>query len=110
MKLARWGVCALAAVVSLPVAATGDAAAGRVKADTCIGCHGIPMYTNAYPTYRVPRLGGQSPAYIAAALKAYRAGERSHATMHAQAESLNDQDIEDIAAFLSSAPRHHSGE
>ena len=69
-----------------------------------MGCHGIPKYNNAYPTYRVPKLGGQPAAYLASALKAYRSGERPHPTMHAQAASLSDQDIADIAAFLSSAP------
>ncbi len=84
--------------------AGGDLAAGKIKADTCMGCHGIVGYTNAYPTYRVPRLGGQHPAYLEAALKAYRAGDRKHATMHAQAASMSDQDIADLAAYLSQAP------
>lgn len=108
MNLVRQGLIALAAVLSLPAAAAGDPAAGRTKADTCIGCHGIPFYTNAYPTYRVPKLGGQNAEYLVAALKAYRAGERPHPTMRAQASSLSDQDIDDIAAFLSKAPRHPS--
>jgi len=86
--------------------AAGDVEAGRVKANTCMGCHGIPNYNNAYPTYRVPRLGGQHPEYIMAALKEYRDGKRPHTTMHAQAMSLSDQDIEDIAAYLSKAPAH----
>lgn len=84
--------------------AGGDAAAGQIKADTCMGCHGIVGYSNAYPTYRVPRLGGQHPEYLEAALKAYRAGDRQHPTMHAQASSMSDQDIADLAAFLSQAP------
>ncbi|MEC9364485.1 MAG: c-type cytochrome [Sinimarinibacterium flocculans] len=105
MKFARWGVLALAASLTAPAAfAQGDAEAGRVKSSTCMGCHGIPKYNNAYPTYRVPKLGGQPAAYLASALKAYRSGERPHPTMHAQAASLSDQDIADIAAFLSSAP------
>lgn len=105
MKFARWGVLALAASLIAPAAfAQGDAEAGRVKSSTCMGCHGIPKYNNAYPTYRVPKLGGQPAAYLASALKAYRSGERPHPTMHAQAASLSDQDIADIAAFLSSAP------
>lgn len=105
MKFARWGMLALAACLAAPAAfAQGNAEAGRVKASTCMGCHGIPKYNNAYPTYRVPKLGGQPPAYLAAALKAYRSGERPHPTMHAQAASLSDEDIADIAAFLSSAP------
>ncbi len=35
-----------------------------------------------------------------AALQEYRNGDRPHATMHAQAASLSDQDMEDIAAYL----------
>lgn len=86
--------------------AAGDVEAGRTKANTCMGCHGIPNYTNAYPTYRVPRLGGQHPEYIVTALKEYRSGNRAHPTMHAQALSMSDQDIEDIAAYLAKAPAH----
>lgn len=112
MKFARWGALALAAplaaLLSAPMAsaAEGNAEAGRVKANTCMGCHGIPKYTNAYPTYRVPKLGGQAPEYIVAALQEYKQGNRPHATMHAQAISLSDQDIADIAAFLATAPKH----
>ena len=84
--------------------AAGDAEAGKTKANTCMGCHGIPGYNNVYPTYRVPKLGGQSPAFLAEALKAYRSGERTHPTMRAQAFDLSDEDIEDIAAYLSETP------
>lgn len=83
--------------------AAGDAEAGKVKGYTCTGCHGIPGYNNVYPTYKVPKLGGQNEAYIAAALKAYRAGDRLHETMSAQALSLSDQDIDDIAAWLAAS-------
>ena len=87
----------------LSAQAAGDVEPGKVKADTCMGCHGIVGYTNAYPTYRVPRLGGQHAAYIEAALKAYRSGDRKHTTMHAQAATMSDQDIADLAAWLSQA-------
>jgi cytochrome c553 len=40
--------------------AAGDVAAGKIKAYTCTGCHGIPGYNNAYPTYKVPKIGGQN--------------------------------------------------
>src|SRR5688572_32968547 len=102
----RMPLVALALCAAAPALAAGDPDAGRVKANTCMGCHGIPGYTNVYPTYRVPKLGGQHADYIAAALKAYKNGERPHTTMHAQAESLSDQDIADIAAWLAAAPRH----
>jgi len=84
------------------VLAEGDAQAGRAKAETCLGCHGIEGYKNTYPTFRVPKLKGQHGSYVALALKAYRAGERSHPTMRSQAGSLSDQDIADIATYIDS--------
>nr|WP_222564720.1 cytochrome c [Lysobacter antarcticus] len=68
---------------------------------TCQGCHGIDGYKNAYPNYHVPKLGGQSVDYLVNALTAYQNGTRSHPTMRAQAKGFSDQDIADIAAFLS---------
>lgn len=96
---------ALAAVWLLSasgMAAAGDPAAGAKKAHTCLGCHGVQHYVNTYPSYHVPYIAGQHEAYIISALKAYRAGQRNHQTMQANAGSLSDQDIEDIAAFFSS--------
>lgn len=82
--------------------AAADPEAGRDKFYTCTGCHAIPGYTNAYPTYHVPRLGGQHAAYVIAALTAYKSGDRQHETMHANAATLDVQDMVDIAAYVSS--------
>jgi len=81
-------------------ASAGDPAQGQKKFYTCNGCHGIENYKNAVPNYSVPRLRHQHAAYIVSALHEYKSGERPHATMHAQASSLSDQDIADIAAYL----------
>ena len=81
-------------------AAKGDPQAGEIKAYTCTGCHGIPGYNNVYPTYKVPKIGGQNYEYLVSALQAYRDGERSHATMQQQASSMSDQDMEDLAAYF----------
>jgi cytochrome c553 len=78
----------------------GDAKQGKELAYTCNGCHAIPNYKNVYPTYSVPKLHGQRPQYLVAALKAYKSGERSHGTMHSQAASMSDQDMADVAAYL----------
>jgi cytochrome c553 len=94
----------LASAAGVPVHAAGDPARGEELSYTCLGCHGIPGYKNVYPTYSVPELYGQHPEYIIAALKAYKSGERSHATMHQQAASLSDQDMADIASYLGSQP------
>ncbi len=91
-------------IVATGARAEGDAKAGSVKAIPCMGCHAIPGYSNVYPTYHVPRVGGQHPEYIVAALKAYKARERSHPTMQAQAATLSEDDMKDIAAFFSSKP------
>jgi cytochrome c553 len=84
----------------LPIALEGNADRGQVLAETCAGCHGIPGYYNASPAYHVPKLGGQNADYIEVALQGYRRGTRSHPTMQAQASSLTDQDIADVAAFF----------
>ena len=80
---------------------TGDAAKGKELTYTCRGCHGVTGYKNAYPSYHVPRIGGQSKEYLANALTEYREGKRKHPTMQAQAQSFSAQDIADIAAYLS---------
>ena len=82
--------------------AEGDPSAGQVKAIPCMGCHGIPGYFNVYPSYRVPKLGGQHADYLVSALKAYKEGQRGHRTMQAQAATLSEQDMADIAAFFAS--------
>ena len=92
----------LAALVAQPALAEGDVEAGKQLAYTCLGCHGIEGYRNAYPSFRVPKLGGQKATYLEVALKGYRAGTREHPTMQGQAMSLSDQEIQDVAAYLSS--------
>lgn len=94
-----------AAAAAAPAAATaGNAEHGKAISYTCLGCHGVPGYRNAYPNYSVPKLEGQHAEYIVIALQAYKAGERSHLTMHSQASSLSEQDMADIAAFFSGTP------
>ncbi len=88
-----------------PALAAADEAAierGRTLGGTCLGCHGVPSYTNVYPSYHVPKLGGQHAEYIVAALKAYQSGERKHSTMQAHSARLSEEQIRDIAAYFSS--------
>ena len=94
--------CLALAGLAGPVSTKGDVAKGKTLAYTCTGCHGITDYKNAYPSYRVPKIGGQSEAYLIAALSGYKKGERNHPTMKAQARSFSDADIADIAAYLAS--------
>lgn len=94
-------ICIAAALFSQAAVAAGDPEQGKIKALPCMGCHGVPGYFSVYPSYRVPRLGGQHAPYIVAALKAYKSGQRDHKTMMAQAIDLSDRDMEDIAAYFS---------
>lgn len=91
---------ALGASIATVVHAEGDVEAGRYKSQTCLGCHGIAAYGNVYPSYHVPKLGGQHAEYIVSALQAYKQGQREHPTMKAQAASLSTEDMQDIAAYF----------
>lgn len=92
----------LSALLASAANAEGDVERGQKLGNTCLGCHGIEGYRNAYPSYRVPKLGGQQAGYLQIALKGYRSGMRAHPTMVAQAASLTDQDIADVSAYLAS--------
>jgi cytochrome c553 len=104
-RVSRWSSVWLSAAVSiLPITpvigADGDAARGRQVFEGCKGCHGISGYYNVYPSYRVPKLAGQPAQYIEQALKSYRGRNRVHPTMEANAASLSDRDIADVARYL----------
>lgn len=92
---------AAAAPAPATPAPSGNAGNGRQLAYTCQGRHGVTGYKNAYPSYRVPKIGGQSAQYLTQALTEYRQGKRKHPTMQAQAQSFSEQDIADIATYLS---------
>ena len=91
---------AAAPVLAQQPAPVGNAKAAQQKIAMCEGCHGIPGYRTAYPdVYSVPMLGGQTATYLASALHAYKAKQRSHPSMRGIAASLSDQDIADLAAY-----------
>ena len=94
-----------AVTIGLALAAllgSGTTLAGERPAavETCLGCHAIKGYKNAYPTYHVPKLGGQHAQYIMDALRAYANGERPHSTMHANAVTLSDEEMQAIANWF----------
>lgn len=89
-------------IVSIQTAfAAGNPEAGKVKFLVCAGCHAIPGYSNAFPRFQVPKLGGQHADYLLSSLKAYARGERKHESMNGTAMSLSEADMLDISAFLS---------
>ena len=100
----------LLCLASASAFADGDYKAGKIKAYTCTGCHGIAHYNNTYPSYHVPRIGGQNKEYLVIALQAFKSGQREHKTMNLQAEALSEQDIEDIAVYLAGQTNHLEAE
>ena len=96
---------AFAAAAPVATATSASSAAnpvrGRILAHTCSFCHGVENYTIPYPTRHVPLIGGQSALYIESALKEYAEGHRDFATMQAQGASLTQDQIRDIAAYIS---------
>ena len=90
----------LALVAFFSTASAQDVQRGSAKVQMCVGCHGIVGYQADFPeVYKVPKIAGQDAKYIAAALNAYKSGERKFPTMRGIASSLSDQDIADIAAY-----------
>jgi cytochrome c553 len=74
------------------------------KIAQCQGCHGIRDWKTAFPeVYRVPKLAGQKPGYLVAALKAYKAGDRDFPTMRAIAADLTDEQMQQIAKYYGDA-------
>jgi cytochrome c553 len=89
-----------ASAAAKPAAAPAGAKSVEAKVAMCIGCHGIKGYQASFPEiHKVPMISGQSAKYIAAALNAYKTGDRKHPTMRGIADSLSDQDISDISAY-----------
>ena len=77
-------------------AAAGDAAAGKLLAKNCAGCHG-ETGVGANPAW--PNVAAQKPTYLANTLKAFRAGLRKDPMMAGIVRGLSDANIADLAAY-----------
>jgi cytochrome c553 len=89
--------------------AAGGAKSIESKVAMCIGCHGIKGYQASFPeVHKVPMISGQSAKYIVAALTAYKNGDRKHPTMRGIADTLSEQDMNDIAAYYESHGKEDS--
>ena len=70
----------------------------------CHSCHGYNG-RGAYPVY--PRIGGQKYVYLVNQLKKWRDGSRNNdpmAQMRKVAQKMTDEDIYNVATFLTQAP------
>lgn len=78
--------------------AAGDAAAGKARAATCVGCHGA----NGEGVGPNPKLAGISEAQFVQAIQDYKSGKRANPVMKSMATPLSDQDAANLAAYYSS--------
>ena len=89
----------LAAMMICGPAHGADIAAGKAKAELCIGCHGengISQMEN------IPSLAGQQDQYIQWQLVYFRAGSRKNEQMQPIVEQLNNEDIRNLGAYFAS--------
>lgn len=74
-------------------------------AKNCASCHGADFWSAQSPSY--PRLAGQKQDYLYYALLSYKIKNnpdfgRNNAIMQGQVASLSQQELKDLAAYLSS--------
>ncbi|MEM6406190.1 MAG: c-type cytochrome [Pseudomonadota bacterium] len=96
MQKVLLSVALMLGVVAAPGYAAGDAAAGKAKSATCMGCHGMDGNSPA-PTF--PKLAGQHAGYLYKQLKDYKSGQRANPTMMAMVANLSDTDMQNLAAY-----------
>jgi cytochrome c553 len=78
-------------------AANGNRAAGEHKAAaTCVECHGAQ---DGSPNPEWPTLAGQKVDYLVKQMRKFRDGVRTDPLMSPAAQSLSDEDINDLAAY-----------
>jgi cytochrome c553 len=85
-----------ALVLSAPLYAAGDAAAGKAKSATCVACHGMDG-NSAAPNF--PKIAGQHEGYLYKQLMDFKTGKRVDPTMAGMVAALSKKDMRDLAAY-----------
>ena len=98
MRVASIGLIAAMVAFGLPARAA-DIAAGKAKAELCVGCHGengISQMEN------MPSLAAQPDLFIQWQLVFFRAGTRKNEQMQPIVEQLSNEDIRNLGAYFAS--------
>lgn len=101
MPIARLMLAATVALTSLCVVAQ-DKKPDLVKGEAtysavCVACHGVDGNSG---TPENPKLAGQHPQYLVKQLQEFKSGKRASAIMQGFASTLSDDDMVNIAAWL----------
>jgi cytochrome c553 len=99
-RAVSYALCALALGGSavVPVCAA-DIAAGKEKAELCIGCHGEAGISQ---TENIPSLAAQPDQFIQWQLVFFRSGSRKNEQMQPIVEQTGNDDIRSLGAYFAS--------
>src|SRR5258707_14577413 len=89
---------ALSALAGAPARAA-DIAAGKEKAELCVGCHGEGGISQ---TENIPSLAGQPDQFIQGQLVFFRSGTRKSEEMQPVVEQISNEDIRNLGVYLAS--------
>jgi cytochrome c553 len=98
MRIALVGILSIA-ITCGSFAHAADIAAGKEKAELCVGCHGengISQMEN------IPSLAAQPDLFMQWQLVFFRAGTRKNEQMQPIVEQLNNEDIRNLGAYFAS--------
>ena len=94
------GLLAVASIALINTAqAEGDIETGRELSTQCSACHGTGGMSNSE---QWPNIAGQKESYLIKQLENYKSGARKDTTMEAIVGPLNDQNMQDLAAYFAS--------
>src|SRR5262245_47189416 len=99
-RFVLFAACVALVLAGLPARAA-DIAAGKEKAELCVGCHGengISQMEN------MPSLAGQPDQFIQWQLVYFRAGARKNEQMQPIVEQITNEDIRNLGAYFASLP------
>ena len=99
MRIALVGTALATAIACGSPVRAADIAAGKAKAELCVGCHGengISQMEN------IPSLAAQPDLFIQWQLVFFRAGTRKNEQMQPVVEQLNNEDIRNLGAYYAS--------
>jgi cytochrome c553 len=98
----RVGLAILVAmIISVAPLRAADIAAGKEKAELCVGCHGENGISQMENT---PSLAAQPDQFIQWQLVFFRAGTRKNEQMQPIVEQLSNEDIRNLGAYYASLP------
>ncbi len=98
-KVGSGALLATAMILSGSFAQAADIAAGKAKAELCVGCHGE---NGVSTTENIPSLAGQQDQFIQWQLVFFRAGTRKNEQMQPIIEQLDNGDIRNLGAYFAS--------